>query len=666
MNQKQIMIVGILAAIVAASALVTWTVSSMNSQEGYKKTDSVPENSIVSDGFTEVSQIKFERDSSECENCWKSESFILDYEQFNGYDGFNVTKQGVMQALRQMGVQYSQDNLIHQGGFCISWSCGYCSYVLADDGREYYSSSGSGVNDHPSGIGNIIANNVRIMDSHSETCRPNYGSCMCSLEEEITARFGPELSYFDESQEKRVAELVRREFETNVANVPSEFELVVGKYNFDYGDNYTEFCGKTSFGREFGGVLSDDDRMIDFHISIDNPKLCAYSESQNNGELRFGWAFGDDYEVFVSKPQFLFPSSQDEDIAATGDNVYVAMTTPYHLGVMVMASHDGGFLFENPEMVNKDLRGVAQNPSISVLGNDIYVVWEETENREDKDSNKIIKVAKSTDNARSFSEPAVLERFSGSSVISDLELLPYDNDTVYVAWVSSSQDSSKLYLAASNDGGNTFLAKAIRDSKNKVQDVKLYECIHGVCIQWVESENIYGRQIEQDSPLDNVTPMPIPKTIRSDIVSYDGNFYTAWHDDSGESLSILFAKASEDDRLYENTIRISDMQLAADTSMSMPMPIDAEIPIPAVAAGNNVVYVTWKYPHDGITSAWLAVSTDDGITFSEPIILNENLNHIVTSHPIVVVTENKMYLSYTGYYEDEDLFRVNVVEATHN
>ena len=180
-------------------------------------------------------------------------------------------------------------------------------------------------------------------------------------------------------EEKRVVDLVRKEFETNVANVPSEFELVVGKYNFDYGDNYTEFCGKTSFGREFGGVLSDNDKMIDFHISIDNPKLCAYSENQNNGELRFGWEFGDDDEVFVSKPQFLFPSSQDEDIAATGDNVYLAMTTPYDLGVMVMASHDGGFLFENPEIVNQDLRGVAQNPSISTLGNNIYVVWEETD-----------------------------------------------------------------------------------------------------------------------------------------------------------------------------------------------------------------------------------------------------------------------------------------------
>ena len=108
------------------------------------------------------------------------------------------------------------------------------------------------------------------------------------------------------------------------------------------------------------------------------------------------------------------------------------------------------------------------------------------------------------------------------------------------------------------------------------------------------------------------------------------------------------------------------MQFATDTDMSMPMPIEVEIPRPAVAVGNNVVYVTWKYPHDGMMSAWLAVSTDDGSTFSEPIILNENLNHIVTSHPIVVVTENKMYLSYTGYYEDEDLFRVNVVEATHS
>jgi hypothetical protein len=39
---------------------------------------------------------------------------------------------------------------------------------------------------------------------------------------------------------------------------------------------------------------------------------------------------------------------------------------------------------------------------------------------------------------------------------------------------------------------------------------------------------------------------------------------------------------------------------------------------------------------------------------------------IILSISIMIVTENKMYLSYTGYFEVEDMFSVHVVvEATH-
>lgn len=678
MNRKQVLTAVICTAVLATSVLAATLVLSADSGPAHEKTATLPESSVVIETVTESlppSQIKFQRDPGTCLDCWKNESFVLDYGQFNEYDGFGATRQGMMQALGEMGIGYSQDSLIHHGGWCMGWQCEYCSYALADDGKEYYGYSSSGVGDHPSGIGSTVSNTVRIMDSHSETCRPNYNSCMCSLEQEIAARFGPELSYFDEEEEKEVAGLVRQEFETNVANVPSEFELVVGKYNFDYGQEYTEFCGKTSFGREFSGVLLDGS-MVDFSITIENSGLCAYSEGQNRGELKFGWDIGGD--VFVSKPKFLFPSSQDEDIAAAGNTVYVAMATPHILGILVMASHDGGFSFGNPEIVNKDQRGIAQNPAVSVLGSSVYVAWEETVDAgnggsggsgggEEKESRNTVKIAKSTDRARSFSEPTLLKSFPETSVISDFELLPYGSNTVYAAWVSSAQDSSKLYLAASHDGGKTFLTGVVHESENALQNINLDECIPLTCIRWTESGIAYEKTVDQDGSFDRAAPTPLLPMIKPGTVAYDGNFYTVWRDDQGTSSSILFAKGPAADKLYDNAVKIVDMQLAAGTGTNnMQVPTGAKLPEPVVAAGNNTVYVAWKHPHNGIMSTWLAVSTDGGSAFSEPIVLNEGLDHSAARHPVMVATENKMYLSYTGYFEGEGLSKVHVVEATRN
>ena len=190
--------------------------------------------------------------------------------------GYHVSLNDFETKLDEKGILHSPENLVFMQGISLESYppiTDYCGYVNAKDNNEYW---------YQSVYKNNKLHKNQITEVNPMPCRPNLNSCICSLEKEITVRFGSELSYFDENEEKRIAEIVRHEFETNVANVPEEFELIVGKYNFDFGKQYTEFCGKTSFGRDFSGVLSDDDtEMLDFHISVDRPELCAFSKNQS-------------------------------------------------------------------------------------------------------------------------------------------------------------------------------------------------------------------------------------------------------------------------------------------------------------------------------------------------------------------------------------------------
>ena len=200
-----------------------------------------------------------------------TEHGLIDYENI----GYRASLNDFKTKLDEKDILYNPENLVFMQGISLESYppiTDYCGYVSAKDNNDFW---------YQSVYKNNKLHKNQITEENPMPCRPNMNSCICSLEQEIVVMFGPELSSFDESEEKRIAEMVRYEFETNVANVPAEFEIVVGKYNFDFGEQYTEFCGKTSFGRDFSGVLSDDGRMVDFHITIDRPELCAFSENKN-------------------------------------------------------------------------------------------------------------------------------------------------------------------------------------------------------------------------------------------------------------------------------------------------------------------------------------------------------------------------------------------------
>lgn len=135
--------------------------------------------------------------------------------------------------------------------------------------------------------------NMTLYSENPRPCKINHDSCFCNAQMEFTAITLDELSYLTTEQEKQVGKRVKKYFET----IPHEISLnkfVVGKYNFDMGENYTGICGalitdytdfspddKPSNGVSIHGYFSgymDGPRLWDFSTSVDNENLCAISD----------------------------------------------------------------------------------------------------------------------------------------------------------------------------------------------------------------------------------------------------------------------------------------------------------------------------------------------------------------------------------------------------
>ena len=131
---------------------------------------------------------------------------------------------------------------------------------------------------------------MTVYSENPHPCKINHTSCFCNAQMELAAATLEELSYLTPEEEEQVGKRVQKYLETMPHQIPLK-KFVVGKYNFDLGEKYTEICGaiisesdsgdmirdKVSVYSYFSGAI-DGPRLWDFALSVDNEKLCAISD----------------------------------------------------------------------------------------------------------------------------------------------------------------------------------------------------------------------------------------------------------------------------------------------------------------------------------------------------------------------------------------------------
>jgi hypothetical protein len=234
--------------------------------------------------------------------------------------------------------------------------------------------------------------------------------------------------------------------------------------------------------------------------------------------------------------------------------------TPGNFDIFFARSTDGGLTFNEPENMSENT-GDSFNPEVICEGNNVYVVWQDN-----TPGNFDIFFAVSTDGGQTFSEPENISENTGDSFAPRISS---EGNNVYVVWQDDTPGNVDIIFARSTDGGQTFSIPPDNLSEN--------------------AGGSFGPQI-----------------------STEGNkVYVVWWDTTIGNRDILFARSTDGGQ----TFSIPPDNLSENAGASAGPRISSE--------GNNV-YVIWTDTTPGNDDIFFAVSTDGGLTFSEPENISEN------------------------------------------
>ena len=143
-------------------------------------------------------------------------------------------------------------------------------------------------------------------------------------------------------------------------------------------------------------------------------------------------------------------------VASFDDNVYVtweesmAGLNRLNYDILLKSSTDGGRTFGDVINLSNNT-GFSEHPQISVNGRNVYVVW-----ADDTSSNRDIYITASTDGGRTFGDVINLSDNAEDSHNQEIDVV---GNNVYVTWQDTQKNlngNSRVSFISSTDGGRTF------------------------------------------------------------------------------------------------------------------------------------------------------------------------------------------------------------------
>jgi hypothetical protein len=315
-------------------------------------------------------------------------------------------------------------------------------------------------------------------------------------------------------------------------------------------------------------------------------------------------------------------------ISLEGNNVYVVWVeqtnTPLNNEIFFVRSTDGGLTFSDPENISETAQR-SGSPQISSEGNNVYVVWEDSEN--DTPLNRDIFFARSTDGGLTFSEyDNISEQNTGNSFSPQISS---EGNNVYVVWEDDTDNipgNTDIFFARSTNGGLTFSEpENISENPEFAFEPQISSEGNNVYVVWSgDTDNpditagiFFARSTDGgltfSEPV-NISEEDTGDAIDPQISTEGNNVYVVWEDDvdTPDIDEIFFARSTDGGLTFSESNNISE-----STGNSFSAQISSE--------GNNV-YVVWSGDTDNPRNLAIfsARSTDDGLTFSEPDNISES------------------------------------------
>lgn len=256
------------------------------------------------------------------------------------------------------------------------------------------------------------------------------------------------------------------------------------------------------------------------------------------------------------------------------------------------SSSDGGItLGEDKRLTNSD--GLSWYPSISVSGQDVHVVWEDTRDK----GNKWIYYKRSTDGGVTWEADIRISSVDGTQHPS----VSVSASTVFVVWDDYRDKNHEIYYKRSTDDGSS----------------------------WEEDKRL------TNNPLDQWNPSVFVSDQVVHVVWQDGrNFLSA---------AEIYYKGSTDGGITWG----ADTRLTKDPEQSGDQSED-----PSISVSGSNVHVVWKDNRDGHSGEiYYKNSTDGGITWGADRVLSKNLPNYRSSgsRPSISISGKIVHVAWVDY-----------------
>ena len=144
--------------------------------------------------------------------------------------------------------------------------------------------------------------------------------------------------------------------------------------------------------------------------------------------------------------------SYERQQVSSGTDVYVLWVQgdEDNTDLYLKISRDGGATFGNTINLSNNPASLSYHPKIVASGENVYIVWEDDDGNS---GNSDIFFMKSSDAGNSFTDKSNLSNDPSGSGTPQLSV---SGGEVYVAWMGTSPDNTDIFLAQSQNDGNTF------------------------------------------------------------------------------------------------------------------------------------------------------------------------------------------------------------------
>jgi hypothetical protein len=383
---------------------------------------------------------------------------------------------------------------------------------------------------------------------------------------------------------------------------------------------------------------------------IDEKKLSLnnFSKIQNNIDITFNSDF---YFANVTNITNNTLDSVYGQIAAIDNNVYLVWqesvndkSKENNYDIYFKKSKDNGNTFSKPINLSNNT-GFSEHPQIAISNNSIFIVW--TDNTHS--NNTEIMFTKSIDNGTEFNKVINLSNNSKNS--NNVEISAF-NENVYVVWQDIDQNNiknSSIIFKSSNDSGNTFndtieLAANTHDAYPKVNSYQ-----DNVYIVWNSENNGSSKDIKNNGlffikssntgkTFENTTRIVHNNFGESQISVSKDEVVVAWGGLHSKNINgIYFVKSHDDGISFTNpsTIQVTKSE-NKNYSNKISNPTNVEI------AYDDRSYIVWQ---DVISKEnqdiFLANIKND---FQSTKIVNLSNNTGISECPQIAISNNYIYV----------------------